>query len=117
FIPPMDLPNAPPELAGGAIGEYTGARYAVIRLARLILVVVLSTAIVVFYFGGWLGPILPGWVWTIAKTLIVAAALLVGGRSVPRISPNQLLSWSWKLGIPLALANIAWVGVILLLEA
>lgn len=117
FLPPFDLPDAPSELAGGAIGEYTGGRYAIIRLARLILVVVMATSITVFYFGGWLGPLLPDWSWTIVKTLIVAAAMLLAGRYTPRVATDQLLSWSWKLGIPLALANIGWVGIILLLGA
>lgn len=115
FLPPFDLPDAPSELAGGAIGEYTGGRYAVVRLARLILIVVMATSVTVFYFGGWLGPLLPDWSWTIIKTLLVAGGMLLTGRYTPRISTDDLLSWSWKLGIPIALANIGWVGVILLL--
>jgi NADH-quinone oxidoreductase subunit H len=41
--------------------------------------------------------------------------MLVAGRFVPRLSPDDLLVWAWKLGVPLALANIVWVGVTLLL--
>ncbi|HVA23071.1 MAG TPA: hypothetical protein VMW62_01620 [Chloroflexota bacterium] len=46
--------------------------------------------------------------------LAVAAAMLTGGRFVPRIGADDLLSWAWKLGVPLALVNILWVGVGLL---
>ncbi len=113
FLPPFDLPNAT-ALAMGVAGEYTGVRLAVFRLGRLVLVVTLATAITVFFLGGWLGPLLPGWVWTPVKTLVVAATLLAGGRYVPRLRQEHLLQWSWKLGIPLALTNIAWVGVTLL---
>lgn len=114
FLPPFDLPTAPGELAGGVAGEYTGARLAIFRLARLILVVTLANAICVFYLGGWLGPVLPDWVWSAAKTLAVIATMLVVGRYLPRIREADLLAWSWKLGIPVALANIAWVGLIVL---
>lgn len=114
FVPPFDHPTAPGELAGGVEGEYTGARLAIFRLARLVLVVTLATAVAVFYLGGWLGPVLPPWAWTAGKTLAVAAAMLAGGRFVPRLRAEHLLAWSWKLGIPLALANIAWVGITLL---
>ena len=113
FLPPFDLPTAPDELAGGVAAEYTGDRLAVFRLARLVLILTISGAITVFYLGGWLGPGLPPWAWTAAKTLAVAAAMLVAGRFVPRIRSEHLLAWTWQFGIPLALVNITWVGVTL----
>ncbi len=113
FVPPFDHPIAPGELAGGVTAEYSGARLAVFRLGRLVLIVSLATAIVVFYLGGWLGPWLPGWVWTAAKTLAVVAVILAGGRVVPRLRSEHLLAWAWKYGIPLALINILWVGITL----
>ena len=113
FIPPFDLPTAPGELAGGVAAEYTGVRLAIFRLARLVLVVTLAAAVAVFFLGGWLGPWLPAWAWTGVKTLAVAAAMFAAGRFVPRLRAEHLLQWTWKLGIPLALFNIAWVGVTL----
>lgn len=114
FLPPFDLPTAPGELAGGVMAEYTGWRLAVMRLARAVLVVTLASSITVFYLGGWLGPLLPPWAWTAAKTLAVAAAMLSVGRYVPRVREADFLAWCWKLGIPLALFNILYVGVLLL---
>lgn len=111
FIPPFDLPTAPGELAAGVTAEYTGARLAVFRLARLALVVTLASAVAVFYLGGWLGPWLPPWAWTGIKAFAVAAVMFVSGRYFPRIRAEHLLEWTWKLGIPLALFNIAWVGI------
>jgi len=114
FLPPFDLPTAPGELAGGVEAEYTGARLAVFRIARTVLVVSLATATTVFYLGGWLGPGLPPWAWSALKTLAVAAAMLELGHAVPRIREAHLLAWAWKAGIPLALLNIFLVGVLLL---
>ena len=114
FLPPLDLPTAPGELAGGVEAEYTGWRLAVFRLARLLLVVTLAAAITVFYLGGWSGPLLPPWAWSAGKTLLVAAAMLMVGRYVPRLGEADFLQWCWKLGIPLALFNIFYVGVLLL---
>ena len=116
FLPPFDLPQAESELAGGVFGEYTGVRLAAMRLARLVLVLTLAFSVTVFYLGGWLGPVLPPAVWSILKTLGVAAVMLSVGRFVPRLRTDHLLEWGWKLGIPLALANIFWVGVVLLWE-
>lgn len=114
FLPPFDLPTAPGELAGGVMAEYTGWRLAVMRLARMVLVVTLAASVTVFYLGGWWGPVLPPWAWTAVKTLAVAAVMLVAGRYVPRLREEHLLAWYWKIGIPLALLNILYVGVVLL---
>lgn len=117
FLPPLDLPTAPGELAGGVEAEYTGWRLAVFRLGRLLLVVTLASSITIFYLGGWSGPFLPDWTWSLIKTLAVAVLMLLAGRYMPRVSEADFLSWCWKLGIPLALINIVIVGVMLLAEA
>lgn len=114
FLPPFDLPTAPGELAGGVMAEYTGWRLAVMRLGRAVLVVTLAAAVSVFYLGGWLGPVFPPWAWSALKTLLVAAVMLLAGRYVPRLREAHVLEWGWKIGIPLALANIFYVGVLLL---
>jgi NADH-quinone oxidoreductase subunit H len=114
FLPPFDLPTAPGELAGGVEAEYTGWRLGVFRLARTLLVVAISGAVTVFYLGGWLGPFLPPWAWSAAKILLVATVMLLAGRYVPRLREEQLVAWWWKFGIPLALFNIFYVGVLLL---
>lgn len=114
FLPPLDLPIASGELAGGVTAEYTGWRLAVMRLGRAVLVVTLAAAVSVFYLGGWIGPVLPPWAWSALKTLLVAAAMLLAGRYVPRLRETHVLEWGWKIGIPLALLNIFYVGVLLL---
>lgn len=114
FLPPFDQPVAEAELAGGVIGEYTGTRLAVMRLARLVLVLTLSLSVTVLFLGGWLGPLLPPAAWSLFKTLLVAAFMLSVGRYLPRLRTDWLLEWGWKVGIPLALINIFWVGVVLL---
>lgn len=114
FLPPFDLPLAS-ELAGGTFAEYTGKRLFIFRLGRLVLILVLALAVTVFFLGGWQGPVLPGFIWTALKTLLVAISFLVTGRYVSRIPHDLLLEWSWKYATPLALLNILWVGIIVLI--
>ncbi len=114
FLPPFDLTTAKGELAGGVEAEYSGARLAVFRLGRLVLIITLAAATVVFYLGGWQGPWLPPWAWSAIKILAVTATMLLVGRYMPRIRETDLLGWCWMLGIPLALLNILLVGVLVL---
>lgn len=115
FLPPFDLPNATGELAGGIESEYSGVRLLIFRLGHILLVYTLAAATVVFYFGGWQGPYLPAWLWSIIKILLVAASMFFIGHHIPRIRETQLMSWSWKIGIPLALINIFIVGIMVVL--
>lgn len=115
FLPPFDLPTAEGELAGGAWAEFTGARKILFRLGRLLLVLTLSLAVTVFFLGGWLGPWLPGFVWTFIKTALVAGSFFWAGRLFPRIRHDHLLEWGWKYAVPAALFNILQVGILLLL--
>ena len=114
FLPPFDLPNAQGELAGGVEAEYSGVRLAVFRLGRLVLIITLAAATVVFYLGGWQGPLLPPWAWSAIKILVVTAGMLLAGRYMPRIREADLLAWCWMFGIPLALLNILAVGILVL---
>jgi len=114
FLPPFDMMIAKGELAGGVEAEYTGVRLAVFRLGRLVLIITLAAATVIFYLGGWQGPWLPPWAWSAVKIIVVTATMLLVGRFMPRIREAHLLSWCWILGIPLALVNIFIVGVLLL---
>jgi len=114
FLPPFDLTTSKGELAGGVEAEYTGVRLAIFRLGRLALIVTLAAATVVFYLGGWQGPLLPPWAWSAIKILVVTATMLLAGRYMPRIREAHLLSWCWMFGIPLALLNIFIVGVLVL---
>ncbi len=114
FVPPFDLPTGAGDLAGGVEAEYTGVRRLVFRLGRMVLILSVASAATVFYLGGWLGPWLPGWAWSMIKILIVAALMLIGGPMLPRLREVTFLAWCWKLGIPLALVNIFLVGVLVL---
>ena len=114
WLPPLDLPTGGGDLAGGVEAEYTGVRLAVLRLARLVIILVMAGATVTFYLGGWLGPWLPPVAWSAIKILVVAALMLGAGRIVPRVREARYLAVSWKLGISLALTNIFLVGVIAL---
>lgn len=114
FLPPFDLPQAPGELGGGVFSRYRGLEAGLVALAQRILVVAVSGMTAALLLGGWHGPLLPDAAWMALKTLAVAAFILWAGRRVPRVEIDRLLSFAWKVAIPLAIAAIVYAGALTL---
>ena len=115
FLPPFDLPQADPELGGGAFSEYRGLDAALIALAHRILVLAVAGMTATLFLSGWHGPVLPPAVWMALKTAAVAALLLWAGRRVPRLEVDRVLSLAWKFANPLAILAIVIAGLLTLL--
>lgn len=115
FVAPFDLPQAEGELGGGAFASYTGLDAAIVALAQKVLLLGAAGMTTTLFLGGWHGPLLPPALWTAAKTLAVAALMLLAGRLLPRTRIDRLLPFAWKVAIPLALLAIVWSGLVTLL--
>ena len=108
---PFDMPEAEQELTAGAYTEYTGMRWALFFLAEYTNLVAVSALMATVFFGGWQGPWLPSWLWIIIKTYIILQVFFLLKWTFPRIRMDHLMSFSWKLLIPVTLANIMLTGV------
>ena len=111
---PFDLPEAESELIAGFHSEYSGMKFGMFFVGEYLGVVLISAMISVLFFGGWLGPVLPPIVWFILKTLFFIAFFILLRASLPRPRFDQLMSWGWKLMLPLALANLLVTGAIVI---
>jgi len=71
----------------------------------------------VLFFGGWLGPILPGFVWFMLKTgfFVVFFVLLRAATIRPRY--DQLMALGWKILLPITLVNVAITGAIVVAQS
>ena len=83
------------------VGEYLG-------------VTLISALVVTLFFGGWNGPLLPPFVWFFAKLFLFIGGFILMRASMPRPRYDQLMSFGWKLLLPLALLNLLVTGGILL---
>ncbi|HEU4964746.1 MAG TPA: NADH-quinone oxidoreductase subunit NuoH [Bacilli bacterium] len=109
---PFDLPEAESELVAGYFTEYSGFRFAFYMLAEYVYVFAMSALAVTLYFGGWSGPFLPGWLWFAIKVSAFIFFFFWVRATMPRIRTDQLLSFSWKVLIPLALLNLVITAVV-----
>ncbi len=115
FRHPFDSALSGSELEGGVFSEYSGPRLLLFRFALDALFLMVMGMGVVLFFGGWQGPLLPGPVWMVLKTFLLAALVLWGGRFLPTLRHDQILSLSWKILLPASLLNITLVGILTLI--
>ncbi|MGI5284667.1 NADH-quinone oxidoreductase subunit NuoH [Nonomuraea polychroma] len=110
--PPFDMPIAESEIIMGPMTEYTGMRFALFMLAEYAGIVVLSFLTTVLFLGGWHGPFLPGWLWTLVKVFVLAFVVIWLRVTYPRLREDQLQKLAWAGLVPLALLQLALTGVV-----
>lgn len=140
---PFDMPDGESEIIGYAL-EYSGMRWGMFFLGEFAEIVVLGSIMATIFFGGYQVPFLfgsaemvgqPGFHFPwgaylpLAEWLVVALRVLSFGFKVlvlmwlqmqirwtyPRFRYDQLMRVSWREMMPVALANIAVTGVVIML--
>jgi len=111
---PFDLPEAEHEIIAGFHTEYSGMKFGLFFVGEYLGVLLISALSVVLFLGGWLGPILPPFIWFCLKTLLVVMFIVLLRAALPRPRFDQLMAFGWKLMLPLALFNLVLTGGIAL---
>jgi NADH-quinone oxidoreductase subunit H len=111
---PFDLPEAESELVAGYHAEYSGMKFGMFFVGEYLGVTLISAMIVTLFFGGWLGPVLPPLLWFALKTFVFICFFILLRATLPRPRFDQLMSYGWKVMLPLALLNLVVTGGVLL---
>ncbi len=115
---PFDLTEADAELVGGYNTEFGGGRFASYYFAEYLNVLVVSGITATVFLGGWLLPFgidPPGWVdpfVVLAKMLIVTFLFIWVRATLPRLRYDQLMSFGWKVLLPLATLNALVTAIV-----
>ena len=114
---PFDLSEAESELVAGYHSEYSGMKFGMFFVGEYMGITLISAMISVLFFGGWLGPVVPGLVWFLIMTFFFISFFVLVRAALPRPRFDQLMSWGWKAMLPLALANVLLAGAAVLLRS
>jgi len=122
---PFDLPEAETELVAGFHTEYSSMRFALLQMAEYVNMMTVAAVGASLFFGGWLAPVPAlqtvlghdiGLLWFLAKMGAGLFFFIWLRGTVPRFRYDQLMSFGWKVLVPLAILNIlataAWIAFI-----
>ena len=116
--PPFDLVEADGELVGGYMTEYGGGGFALYFFAEYLNVIVVSGIATAVFLGGWLLPFgihPPSWVdpfVVLGKMMIFIVFFIWVRATLPRLRYDQLMSFGWKVLLPLATLNVLVTAII-----
>jgi NADH-quinone oxidoreductase subunit H len=112
--PPFDLPEADAEIVGGYNTEYGGMRFGSFFMAEYINVVVISAVAVTMFLGGWHGPgpAALGPLWVVLKMAVFVVLFIWIRATLPRLRYDQLMSFGWKVLLPLATVNALVTAIV-----
>ncbi len=108
---PFDLPEAESEIVAGFHTEYSGMGFALFFLAEYANSFAVSAMATTLFLGGWLGPVLPPFVWFFLKAYLVFFVLVWVRSTLPRVRYDQLMHVAWKVALPAALFTIGLTAV------
>ncbi len=114
---PFDLPEAESELVAGFHAEYSGIKFGMFFVGEYLGLTLVSAMIATLFFGGWLGPILPPFIWFLIKTFFFIGFFVLVRAALPRPRFDQLMALGWKLLLPLSLLNLVVTGAVVLAVA
>ncbi len=115
---PFDLVEADAELVGGYFTEYGGTGFVAYLFSEYVNMMVVSALAVTIFFGGWLLPFgihPPGWVDPIvvfAKMMVFITFFIWIRATLPRLRYDQLMSFGWKILLPLATLNLLVTAIV-----
>jgi NADH-quinone oxidoreductase subunit H len=122
---PFDMPEAEPELVAGYHTEYSSMKFSMFFMAEYTHMITISALTTLLFLGGWHLPFLDlsrtglsaGTVALLhlgifsAKVAFLLFFFIWVRWTLPRFRYDQLMNLGWKVLLPIALVNIAYVGI------
>ena len=125
---PFDMPEAEQELTAGYHVEYSGMKFALFFMAEYTKMIAISAISATIFFGGYrefwflkdtflsvdrfalLGP-----VYMFLKIIVLLFGMIWARATLPRIRYDRLMSFGWKVMLPLSLSIVlvSSIGILL----
>jgi NADH-quinone oxidoreductase subunit H len=119
---PFDLPEAEQELVAGYHTEYSGMRWGLFQMAEYVNMITLSGLAITLFLGGWHFPFAHGVdflgpLWFVIKLLALLFVFIWLRATLPRLRYDQLMSFGWKILLPVATLNALVTALVVVWHA
>ena len=119
---PFDLLEAEQELSTGYSVEYSGMRFGMFFMAEYMKMISLSAIFATLFLGGYRGPFVDqmpalGFLYLLGKIILSLCLMIWIRASMPRLRYDQLMSFGWKVLLPLSVLNLIVTIVAVVLKA
>lgn len=100
------------DIAGGVRAELSGIDRLLFETGRYALLAAGAAFAVPLFLGGDAGPLLPGWLWVIVKTVALLSIFVLIRRRLPVLRPEKFMEVGWLVLLPAVLLQDFVVAVI-----
>ncbi len=122
---PFDLPEAETELVAGYHTEYSAMKFAMFFMAEYANMFTGACLASLLFLGGWHGPLFgPAWLqeilpvfWFALRVFVFIFIYIWIRGTLPRFRYDQLMAFTWKVLLPLSLANIVVTALVVALRS
>jgi NADH-quinone oxidoreductase subunit H len=115
---PFDVVEGDSEIVGGYFTEYGGTAFVAYLFAEYANMIVVSGMAVTLFLGGWAipgNPHIVGWIdpfIVLAKMFLFMTLFIWVRTTLPRLRYDQLMTFGWKILLPLATLNMLVTAII-----
>ena len=119
---PLDLLEAEQELSSGNNVEYAGMRFDSFFMAEYMKMISFSAIAAVLFFGGYRGPFVDavpalGILYMVIKIFLSLCFMIWVRASLPRLRYDQLMSFGWKVLLPVSILMFVLTAVLVVLNS
>lgn len=102
------------DVGGGVLAELSGPDRLVVLAGRYALLAAGAAFAVPMFLGGGAGPLLPGWAWSLLKTVALLIVLVLVRGRLPAVRPERFAEVGWLILLPATLVQLLIVSVVVM---
>ena len=114
---PFDLPEAENELVAGFHTEYASMKFALFFLGEYLAMILFASIATAVFLGGGSGPGGPSLGWYFLKIAVLLYVFIWVRGTLPRARYDHLMTFGWKVLVPVALVNLVVTGALVVSRA
>ncbi len=100
------------DIAGGVLAETSGSDRLLLLAGRYALLAAGAGMGTALFLGGGAGPLLPGWLWSVLKTLVLLVVLVTLRRRLPVLRADRIVTAAWLVVLPAVLVQLLIVSAV-----